>query len=97
MSDPGAGATAATMILVSGLTIACAKSTPERLDAYLDEHLESDFSGAMMMIADEQTILARGFGMANRERSVANSLATVFPFGVDRERFHPLPGARTGG
>jgi CubicO group peptidase (beta-lactamase class C family) len=52
-----------------------------KLDAYLTLAESNGFSGAVLVVKDGKNILAKGYGLANRERKIPVTLDTVFDIG----------------
>jgi CubicO group peptidase (beta-lactamase class C family) len=52
-----------------------------KLDAHLILAAAKGFSGAVLVVKDGKVILAKGYGMANRERKTRVTLDTVFDIG----------------
>jgi CubicO group peptidase (beta-lactamase class C family) len=53
----------------------------ERLDQFLVQGVENGFVGAMLVAVDDAVILSKGYGLANREKDIAITPATVFNIG----------------
>ena len=53
----------------------------DKLDAHLNRATSNGFAGAVLVVKDGQVILAKGYGMANRERKIPVTLDTVFDIG----------------
>lgn len=49
-----------------------------RLDAQLTRFAEYGFSGSVLVVRDGQVVLAKGYGMADVERAIRNTVATRF-------------------
>ena len=53
----------------------------KKLDAHLTLATSNGFSGAVLIVKDGKVILAKGYGIANRERKIPVTLDTVFDIG----------------
>jgi CubicO group peptidase (beta-lactamase class C family) len=60
----------------------------QRLESYLQACTEAeDFQGAVLVASHGQTLLAKGYGLANREHQVANTPQTRFRLGSITKQF----------
>jgi CubicO group peptidase (beta-lactamase class C family) len=66
---------------VSCLLLAVCGSGSDRVDRYLRDIEADGFSGSVALYRDGAIEFSAGYGFANRERGLANSAETVFPFG----------------
>lgn len=55
--------------------------TWDSLEQRLKEEEQAGFSGVVLVVRDDKVILHKGYGMANRESRVQNSIKTVFAIG----------------
>lgn len=53
----------------------------EKLERFLAEHVTSDFSGTILIAQNDKVVHAQGYGFANREQNIPNTLDTVFDTG----------------
>lgn len=53
----------------------------ETLKAQLDEIEQSGFSGSVSIVRDGEVVVARGMGLADREREIPNAPDTAFDYG----------------
>ncbi len=58
-----------------------------KIDSYLTEGVANGFSGSILIQADDQIILNKGYGLANKERSIKNEINTVFDIGSNTKQF----------
>ncbi len=74
---------------LSGVMRAAAKAAPqvdipmtwETLEARLQAEAKAGFAGAVLVVRDGKTVLNKGYGLANRERGIANTPETIFAIG----------------
>ncbi len=59
----------------------------KKLDDYLSRLDGLGFSGAVIVVKDGQSVLEKGYGFANREHRIPNSVDTVFPVGSITKQF----------
>lgn len=52
-----------------------------KLDEFVTRHAAYGFSGAVLVADGGHVLLHKGYGFADRKRSVPNTTATVFPLG----------------
>ena len=77
------------LFLVTGASVAAGSPTfsPEA-DTYLTTLArEEKFSGAVLVATNGNVVFANGYGLANREHSVANTTNTVFRLGSVTKQF----------
>jgi CubicO group peptidase (beta-lactamase class C family) len=55
--------------------------TWETLEARLEAEVKAGFSGAVLVVRDGEIVLDRAFGLANREKGIANTPQTIFAIG----------------
>lgn len=67
-----------SLLLTSAATAQVAGPVGEALDAYLEA---ADFSGAVVAVADGETVLRKGYGFADRARRVPNTPGTAIQIG----------------
>jgi CubicO group peptidase (beta-lactamase class C family) len=53
----------------------------QRIDDFLAQGVENGFAGAVLVAVDDTVVLAKGYGLANREKDIAITPATVFNIG----------------
>ena len=58
-----------------------------RLDQYLTKATADGFSGAALVAKDRKVILAKGYGMADRERNIPATAETLFDIGSLTKQF----------
>jgi len=59
----------------------------KRLDAYLTQGVTNGLSGAVLVAKEGSIILNKGYGMANKEKKILNTPATVFDIGSVTKQF----------
>jgi len=59
----------------------------DRLDGYLRTLAGNGFAGVVLVAKDDEIVFQRGYGMADRERKIANTPGTVFPIGSITKQF----------
>src|SRR5687767_8743753 len=65
-----------------------AEEEAQKLQAYLQACADvEDFSGSVLVAKNGQLLLARGYGLANREHKVANTPQTKFRLGSITKQF----------
>jgi len=79
------------LLLILGLCCRAVSTRPARetvtgevgkkLDAHLTLATRNGFSGAVLVVTDGKVLLAKGYGLANRERKIPVTLDTVFDIG----------------
>jgi CubicO group peptidase (beta-lactamase class C family) len=57
------------------------EDSAERIDQFLTQSVENGFVGAVLVAVDDTVILSKGYGLANREKGIAVTPATVFNIG----------------
>jgi len=59
----------------------------QRIDDYLTQNTERGFSGAVLIVEDNEIILSKGYGLANKEENISNTPQTVFDIGSLTKQF----------
>lgn len=59
----------------------------KRLDEYFTLIAASDFSGVLLVVKNDQVILSKGYGAANRKKQIAFTDKTVFDIGSITKQF----------
>ena len=59
----------------------------ERLERYLKENEANGFSGAVLVAVKDEIIMEKGFGLADREKSIPVTAKTVFDIGSITKQF----------
>jgi CubicO group peptidase (beta-lactamase class C family) len=57
------------------------------LDAHLESLVHQGFSGAIQIVVGGETLLYKGYGLADRERGIPNTPSTVFHIGSVTKQF----------
>jgi CubicO group peptidase (beta-lactamase class C family) len=82
------GCSFCVLVLLIAAPWAAAEDTGQKLAEYLQACVEvEDFSGSVLVACNGQTLLAKGFGLANREHGVANTPHTKFRLGSITKQF----------
>jgi CubicO group peptidase (beta-lactamase class C family) len=75
-------------MLLTAASLAAAEDAGPKLAAYMQACVEAeDFSGSVLVAHKGRTLLAQGYGLANREHGVANSPHTKFRLGSITKQF----------
>lgn len=69
------------MKLVAAAALCLLAGSPEELQAYLAERESQGFSGAVLVTRADETLVDRGYGLADRERRRPAQAETVFEVG----------------
>ncbi len=84
---------------LTALTLACCLSSlapaadtvrgarGEKIDRYMTRHAQSGFSGVILAAADDDIIIAKGYGLANDARKIPFTAQTVFTVGSLTKQF----------
>lgn len=81
-------ALAGLLFLIFASTARAEEQIPEKLQKYLQACAEvEDFSGSVLVTHHGQTLLAKGYGLANHEHDVANAPNTKFRLGSITKQF----------
>ena len=79
------------LIAAAGLCLAAVAQTqvtPQRLDEQAQAYArQGQFSGSVVVAVDGRTLLAKGYGMANREWEIPNTADTKFRLGSITKQF----------
>lgn len=76
------------LLLVASARSGEGETRQQKLEAYLQACVEvEDFSGSVLVAQDGTTLLAKGYGLANREHEVANTPQTKFRLGSITKQF----------
>jgi CubicO group peptidase (beta-lactamase class C family) len=59
----------------------------KRLDTHLTRLVDQGFSGVILVARKDRIVLAKGYGLANREQRTPATTATVFPIGSVTKQF----------
>jgi CubicO group peptidase (beta-lactamase class C family) len=59
----------------------------QAIDAYMNRTVPFGFSGSLLVARHGNVLLARGYGLADRDRGIRYSRATVFPIGSLTKQF----------
>ncbi|MGD9723764.1 MAG: serine hydrolase [Pirellulales bacterium] len=59
----------------------------QKLHEHMSKGAEQGFSGALLVAKDGQVVIAKGYGMANREKQIPFSSTTVFDIGSITKQF----------
>lgn len=76
-----------TLITINAQTKEKNLSIKERIDSYLSKGERNGFSGAVLIAQKGTIILNKGYGLASREKSIANTPNTVFSTGSVTKQF----------
>ncbi|WP_224490943.1 serine hydrolase domain-containing protein [Robertkochia flava] len=58
-----------------------------RIDSYLSAGSENGFSGAIAVVKNGETIINKGYGLANKDTQTANTPNTIFDIGSNTKQF----------
>ena len=58
-----------------------------KIDTYLTEGSKNGFSGAIAVVKNDQIIINKGFGMANKNTNTQNNPNTIFDIGSNTKQF----------
>ena len=78
------------IIFMTGVTFAQSiveGETATRIDTYMNELAEAGFAGTLLVAQDGEIILAKGYGLADRENTIPVSSETVFTTGSITKQF----------
>src|SRR5687767_8205913 len=76
------------LLLVAPARSGEGETREQKLEAYLQACVEVEgFSGSVLVAQDGKTLLAKGYGLANREHEVANTPQTKFRLGSITKQF----------
>lgn len=77
--------------LLSTSTLAQMVETPEalhtRIDRYFSAGVENGFSGAILVSHNGETLINKGYGLADKKKKTLNSATTVFDIGSNTKQF----------
>jgi len=79
MSVPNSGILPASQIIRGDLA--------SQIDAFMSDHEQNGFSGALLIEQNGEIILASGYGYANRAAEIPNTTETVFDIGSVTKQF----------
>lgn len=65
----------------SDSNVASYEVSNEKLERFLTEYVSDDFSGTLLIVQNDKIIHANGYGFADREKNIPNTLSTVFETG----------------
>jgi len=83
-----AGALALVLLIASPICAANDPTLEAEVDAYLKPLLDLDLiSGSLLIAKGDETLLAKGYGLANREHGIPNTPETKFRLGSMTKQF----------
>jgi CubicO group peptidase (beta-lactamase class C family) len=58
-----------------------------KIDNYMMSGVEKNFAGTLLIAKDSRIILNKGYGLADREKNIANTPCTIFDIGSNTKQF----------
>ena len=63
------------------------QNTYTKIDNYLSDGIANGFSGAILAIKDDELIINKGYGLANKDNKTLNNPNTIFDIGSNTKQF----------